>query len=441
LKLAIVGTGYVGLVTGVTLAEIGHHVTCIDIDGAKVEKMKSGISPIYEPGLSELMKKNIAAGRLAFTCNHEEGFNEADVIYIAVGTPENEDGSANLSYVEDVATTIALTAKKDTIVVTKSTVPVGTNDRLLQIIDHNKLYHINIEVVSNPEFLREGSAIHDSFYGDRIVIGSNSEEAAKIAEEVNRPLGIPIYKTDIRSAEMIKYASNAFLATKISFINEIANICEKVGADVEQVAFGMGLDKRIGPDFLKAGIGYGGSCFPKDTNALIQIAGNVEYDFELLKGVVYVNKKQQRILLDKLFERVGDVVGKKIAVLGLAFKPNTDDMREAPSIFIVNELVKAGANVYAYDPIAVENAKNWLDDATVYVENIEQAVQNAAAALILTDWQEIVNMDIAIFNRMQKAIVMDGRNCFSLDAIAAYPIEYHSIGRTILYPIKQKVYY
>ena len=441
MKLAIVGTGYVGLVTGVTLAEIGHHVTCIDIDGAKVEKMKSGISHIYEPGLSELMKKNIAAGRLAFTCNHEEGFNEADVIYIAVGTPENEDGSANLSYVEDVATTIALTAKKDTIVVTKSTVPVGTNDRLLQIIDHNKLYHINIEVVSNPEFLREGSAIHDSFYGDRIVIGSNSEEAAKIAEEVNRPLGIPIYKTDIRSAEMIKYASNAFLATKISFINEIANICEKVGADVEQVAFGMGLDKRIGPDFLKAGIGYGGSCFPKDTNALIQIAGNVEYDFELLKGVVYVNKKQQRILLDKLFERVGDVVGKKIAVLGLAFKPNTDDMREAPSIFIVNELVKAGANVYAYDPIAVENAKNWLDDATVYVENIEQAVQNAAAALILTDWQEIVNMDIAIFNRMQKAIVMDGRNCFSLDAIAAYPIEYHSIGRTILYPIKQKVYY
>ena len=441
MKLAIAGTGYVGLVTGVTLAEIGHHVTCIDIDRAKVEKMKRGISPIYEPGLSELMKKNIAAGRLAFTCNHEEGFNEADVIYIAVGTPENEDGSANLSYVEDVATTIALTAKKDTIVVTKSTVPVGTNDRLLQIIDHNKLYHINIEVVSNPEFLREGSAIFDSFYGDRIVIGSNSEEAAKIVEEVNRPLGIPIYKTDIRSAEMIKYASNAFLATKISFINEIANICEKVGADVEQVAFGMGLDKRIGPDFLKAGIGYGGSCFPKDTNALIQIAGNVEYDFELLKGVVNVNKKQQRMLLDKLFERVGDVVGKKIAVLGLAFKPNTDDMREAPSIFIVNELVKAGANVYAYDPIAVENAKNWLDDSTVYVENIEQAVQNAAAALILTDWQEIVNMDIAIFNMMQKAIVMDGRNCFSLDAIGAYPIEYHSIGRTILYPIKQKVYY
>ena len=225
MKLAVVGTGYVGLVTGVTLSEIGHHVTCIDIDEAKIEIMRNGISPIYEPGLSELMRKNIEAGRLSFTSNHEDGFHEADVIYIAVGTPENEDGSANLTYVENVATTIALTAKQDTIVVTKSTVPVGTNDRLLQIIDHNKLYHINIEIVSNPEFLKEGSAIYDSFHGDRIVIGTNSEKVAKVIEEVNRPFGVPVYKTDIRSAEMIKYAFNAFLATKASFINGIANIC------------------------------------------------------------------------------------------------------------------------------------------------------------------------------------------------------------------------
>lgn len=434
MKLAVVGTGYVGLVTGVTLSEIGHHVTCIDIDDAKVEKMRHGISPIYEPGLSELMSQNIEAGRLSFSSNHEEGFHEADVIYIAVGTPENEDGSANLTYVENVATTIALTAKKDTIVVTKSTVPVGTNDRLRQIIDHNKLYHINIEIVSNPEFLKEGSAIYDAFHGDRIVIGTNSEKAAKVMEEVNRPFGIPVYKTDIRSAEMIKYASNAFLATKISFINEIANICERVGADVEQVSLGMGLDKRIGPEFLKAGIGYGGSCFPKDTKALIQIAGNVEYDFELLKGVVNVNKKQQRIVLDKLYERVGDVAGKKIAVLGLAFKPNTDDMREAPSIPIVNELVKAGAIVYAYDPIAVENAKKMLGNAIVYTEDIAKALEHAEAALILTDWNEIKDVDLAIFKSMKRPLIFDGRNSFCINKMEELCYEYFSIGRKALKP-------
>lgn len=429
LKLAVVGTGYVGLVTGITLSEIGHHVTCIDIDEAKVAIMRNGISPIYEPGLSELMTKNMQAGRLSFTSSYEEGFHEADVIYIAVGTPENEDGSANLTYVENVATTIALTAKKDTIVVTKSTVPVGTNDRLRQIINHNKLYHINIEIVSNPEFLKEGSAIYDSFNGDRIVIGASSERAAKMIEEVNRPFGIPVYKTDIRSAEMIKYSSNAFLATKISFINEIANICERVGADVEQVALGMGLDKRIGPEFLKAGIGYGGSCFPKDTKALIQIAGNVEYDFELLKGVVNVNKKQQRILLDKLYERVGDVAGKKIGILGLAFKPNTDDMREAPSILIVNELVKAGAIVYAYDPIAVENARKMLGDVIVYTEDIAQAIENAHATLILTDWDEIKNVDLAIFKSMKTSLIFDGRNSFCINEMEELDCEYFSIGR------------
>ena len=439
MKLGVVGTGYVGLVTGVTLAEIGHNVICIDIDKEKIKKMKRGISPIYEPGIEELMGKNIGNGRLKFTSNYEEGFDGADVIYIAVGTPENEDGSANLKYVENVATTIALTAKKDTIVVTKSTVPVGTNDRLQQIINRNKLYHIKIEVVSNPEFLKEGSAIYDAFHGDRIVIGTNSEKAAKIMEEVNRPFGITVYKTDIRSAEMIKYASNAFLATKISFINEIANICERVEADVEQVAVGMGLDKRIGPEFLKAGIGYGGSCFPKDTKALIQIAGNVEYEFELLKGVVNVNKKQQRIVLDKLYERIGNVAGKKIAVLGLAFKPNTDDMREAPSIFIINELVRTGAIVYAYDPIAVENARKMLNNGVLYTEDIVKAIENAHAALILTDWDEIKSVDLTIFKSMEQPLIIDGRNCFELNH--AHQIEYHSIGRPVLNLTTDKVCY
>lgn len=434
MKVAVVGTGYVGLVTGVTLSEIGHHVTCVDIDEVKVDKMKKGISPIYEPNLSELMNKNIGAGRLNFTTNYEEGFSNAQVIYIAVGTPENDDGSANLQYVEQVATTIALTAKQDTIVVTKSTVPVGTNDRLQRIIDCTKLYHISIEVVSNPEFLREGSAILDTFQGDRIVIGAKSEKAANIVAEVNRPLNIPVYTTDIRSAEMIKYASNAFLATKISFINEIANICERVGADVEKVAVGMGLDKRIGPGFLKAGIGYGGSCFPKDTKALIQIAGNVEYDFEVLKGVVNVNKKQQRKVLSFLYEQLPRVQDKKIAVLGLAFKPKTDDMREAPSIPIINELIKAGAIIYAYDPIAEENARKYLDSSVHYVEKIESAIEQADAVLILTELDEILNINLSIFYRMNYPLIIDGRNCFEINQLEQFQYEYYSIGRSTLKP-------
>lgn len=436
LELAVVGAGYVGLVTSVCLSEIGHHVTCIELDKSKVDKLKKGISPIYEPGLTELMMKNVNLGRLSFTTNYLEGFKNKDVIYIAVGTPENEDGSANLSYVDDVAKIIAKNVKRDAIVVTKSTVPVGTNNRIQTIINNHKPSYISIEVVSNPEFLREGSAIYDSFHGDRIVIGTNSEKAAKLIEEINKPFNIPIYITDIRSAEMIKYASNAFLATKISFINEIANICERVDADVEQVAYGMGLDHRIGSHFLNAGIGYGGSCFPKDTKALIQIAGNVAYDFELLQGVVNVNKKQQRILLDKLYDRFGNLKRKKIALLGLAFKPNTDDMREAPSISISSELVKAGAIVYAYDPIAIDNAKQILDSSIHFVYNIEQAIGGADAALILTEWDEIKNMDFNLINTMKYPLLIDGRNCIKLKDIKPYQIEYHSIGRSSVKNIK-----
>ncbi|KAB7671734.1 UDP-glucose dehydrogenase family protein [Bacillus sp. B1-b2] len=429
MNITVVGTGYVGLVTGVSLSQIGHSVTCVDIDKEKVEKMKSGISPIYEPGLSELMKENLDNNRLLFTTNHHEAFLKADLIYIAVGTPENEDGSANLKYIEEVAYSIAENIVRNTIVVTKSTVPVGTNRKIKEIILQNLIHDVQVEIVSNPEFLKEGTAIYDSFHGDRIVIGTDNEKAASIMEKVNEPFGIPVFKTSIESAEMIKYASNAFLATKISFINEISNICERVQANIEEVAIGMGLDTRIGSQFLKAGIGYGGSCFPKDTKALIQIAGNVYYDFELLKGVVNVNKKQQVLLMDKLRQVYPNVKGLKIGILGLAFKPNTDDMREAPSLRIVKDLLEGGAEVYAYDPIAMENAKELLPPKVVYVDSIVEAIQPCDVVLILTEWDEIKLMDVSLFHKMKDPIVIDGRNCFSLELMRDSDIEYYSIGR------------
>lgn len=429
MNIAVVGTGYVGLVTGVSLSEIGHKVTCIDIDQSKVEKMRQGFSPIYEPGLSELMKKNIADDRLFFTTDHQQGFKEADVIYIAVGTPENSDGSANLMFIEQVAKDIAHNINQDTIVVTKSTVPVGTNAKIKQIIEEELINKVKVDIVSNPEFLKEGSAIYDSFNGDRIVIGAENDEASAVIEKVNEPFGVPVYKTDIKSAEMIKYASNAFLATKISFINEISNICELLGANIEDVAKGMGLDQRIGSQFLKAGIGYGGSCFPKDTKALIQIAGNVNYDFELLKGVVNVNKKQQGLLIQKLFDRMPSIKGKRIAVLGLAFKPNTDDMREAASIIITDELIKQGAEVVAYDPIATKNAKSVLKAEVTYTSSPEEAINNSDAVLIVTEWDEIKGINPEAFKTMIYPLVIDGRNCFNLDEMKNHFIEYHSVGR------------
>ncbi|QTC40414.1 UDP-glucose/GDP-mannose dehydrogenase family protein [Bacillus sp. V3] len=430
MNIAVVGTGYVGLVTGTCLSEIGHNVICIDIDKAKIEKMKKGISPIFEPGLDELMKKNIAAERLHFTDNHGEAFQIADVIYIAVGTPEKEDGSANLSFVKQVAIDIASEITKDVIVVTKSTVPVGTNHWIKETIDGHLKQAVNVEVVSNPEFLREGAAIYDSFNGDRIVVGSDNPKAADVIEEINKPYGIPVFKTDIRSAEMIKYAANAFLATKISFINEISNICERVEANVEDVAVGMGMDNRIGSQFLNAGIGYGGSCFPKDTKALVQIAGNVEYDFELLKGVIEVNKKQQRILLNKLHDRFEDLVGKSIAVLGLAFKPNTDDMREAASIPITNYLIKEGANVKAFDPVAMDQAKKVLNADVAYAETVKEALEGTDAVLILTEWAEIKELSLEVYESVMKTpVIFDGRNCYDIDVVENTNIEYYSMGR------------
>ncbi|MDJ0332635.1 UDP-glucose/GDP-mannose dehydrogenase family protein [Planococcus sp. S3-L1] len=431
MKIAVIGTGYVGLVTGVSLAEIGHRVSCIDVNEEKVAKMQQGISPIYEPGLSELMTKNINERRLSFTSNHREGIQQADVIYIAVGTPEKSDGSADLSFVVQAAHNIVDCINHNVIVVIKSTVPVGTNNMISEIMQCHLTSDIEVEVVSNPEFLKEGSAIYDSFHGDRIVIGANSERAASLIEQINQPFQVPVFKTDIKSAEMIKYASNAFLATKISFINEISNICELLGADIENVSNGMGMDKRIGSQFLKAGIGYGGSCFPKDTKALIQIAGNVEYEFELLKGVVNVNKKQQGILIGKLNDCLPNILGKKIAVLGLAFKPNTDDLRESASILVTTELIKQGAEVVAYDPIAMTNAKSILDPLVQYAVSIEEAIENSDAALILTDWDEFKNVDLAVFKKMKKPLVIDGRNCFSVKEMERNGIDYYSIGRSV----------
>jgi UDPglucose 6-dehydrogenase len=430
-KIAVVGTGYVGLVTGVCLSEIGHDVTCVDVDEHKVQKMREGISPIYEPGLNELMKKNIENGRLHFTTSHKEAFVGTEVIYIAVGTPQKEDGSADLRFVKQVAIDIAENIENDgVIVVTKSTVPVGTNYKVRDWIKAHLKKELSFDVVSNPEFLREGSAIQDMFHGDRIVIGADNERAASIIEEINKPFGIPIFKTDIRSAEMIKYASNAFLATKISFINEISNICEKLGANVEDVAYGMGLDSRIGSQFLRAGIGYGGSCFPKDTKALVQIAGNVDHKFELLEAVINVNNNQQIKLVEKARERFNSLKGKKIAMLGLAFKSNTDDMREAASIVIAEELVKEGAFVIAYDPIAIENAKRIIGNKITYADSVETALQDADIAFIVTEWEEFKNLPLDLFEKLMKTpIVFDGRNCYDLEEIKKYNIDYYSIGR------------
>ena len=385
MKITVAGTGYVGLVTGVSLSEIGHEVICFDIDTGKVQNMKKGLSPIFEPGLEVLMSKNLEAGHLHFTSDAATAFKGCEVVFIAVGTPKRKDGSADLSAVEKIAMDLALNIANHVIIVIKSTVPVGTNEKIRDIVQQNLRSDVRFEMAANPEFLREGSAVQDTFYGDRIVIGTDQERTANVMENLYRPLGIPVFKTGIREAEMIKYASNAYLATKISFVNEIANLCDKVGANVGKVAAGMGLDKRIGPHFLKAGIGYGGSCFPKDTNALVQIAGNYRHDFELLKAVIKVNQQQQTLLVSKVAERLGDLKGKKLALLGLTFKPNTDDMRESPSIPISSMLLDKGAIVYGYDPIGFDKAKQCMDPRVRFAPTIESALKDADGALILTE--------------------------------------------------------
>ncbi|MED4044785.1 UDP-glucose/GDP-mannose dehydrogenase family protein, partial [Priestia aryabhattai] len=421
-----------GLVTGVCLAEVNHSVVCVDTNQNKIDLMKDGVSPIYEPGLEEMMGANYKKGNLDFTTDHHQAFKDADAIFIAVGTPQKSDGTADLQYVESVAKSIAANVEKDTLVITKSTVPVGTNKFIKNIIDENLTQDIKISIASNPEFLREGSAISDTFCADRIVVGVEDERSFSLLKEIYRPFkNTPIYKTDVASAEMIKYASNAFLATKISFINEISNICEKLGANVIDVARGMGMDNRIGLSFLNAGIGYGGSCFPKDTHALVQIAGGVEHDFKLLKSVIEVNNNQQRVLIDKIKKRFNnDLAGKKVAMLGLAFKPNTDDMREAASIVIANELLELGMSIKAYDPVAISTAKEYMPNQVQYCDSITQTLEESDFAVILTEWDEFKSMDFSIIRDYLKLpILFDGRNCFELSDLQNQNIEYHSIGR------------
>ena len=431
MKIAVLGTGYVGLSTGVCLSEIGHNVICIDTDEQKIISLRQGISPIYEPGLENLLIQNAAAGRLRFTTSHREALNGAEIIIIAVGTPQMEDGGADLSYIVQAAKDIAANLVQSSVVVIKSTVPVGTNDFIKSIIEEHCNDNVTFNMVSNPEFLRQGSAVMDTMQADRIIIGSENDEAAKKVQEMYRPLNVPFILTSIRSAEMIKYASNAFLATKISFINEVANLCGVVGADVKDVAKGMGKDKRIGEAFLQPGIGYGGSCFPKDVKALLHTANLNGVHFSLLKETVAINDFQQELLVTKAVNRLGDLKGKKVAMLGLAFKPETDDMREAPSIKIARSLTKLGAEVVAYDPVAVDNAKNILGDTIRFASTVREAAVNADAVFIVTEWKEFRLLDLkTLMTTMRRPIVFDGRNCLEEDRIrACKKIEYYPIGR------------
>jgi UDPglucose 6-dehydrogenase len=429
MKITVLGTGYVGLSTGVCLSQIGHHVTCMDIMEQKIEQLRKGISPIYEPGLEQLLASNMAAGRLHFTTSLSKALAEAEIIVIAVGTPQGDDGAADLSYLVQAAKDISPYLTPQTIIVIKSTVPVGTNDIIGNLIEDHCGF--KVKMVSNPEFLRQGSAIEDTMKADRIIIGSEDAEAAGKIDEMYRPLNVPVLLTSTRSAEMIKYASNAFLATKISYINEIANLCEAVGADVTDVARGMGKDKRIGEAFLNAGIGYGGSCFPKDVKALLHTAGVNGVKFPLLQETIAINEYQRELLVTKALKRFGGLKGKKIAMLGLAFKPETDDMREAPSIPIAHALTKLGANVVAYDPVATQNARRIIGETIKYAGSIDEAVFEADAVLIVTEWNEIKNIDIAVMaGKMKETIIFDGRNCLPEEKIRnCVSVEYYPIGK------------
>lgn len=430
-NITVIGTGYVGLVSGSCFAEVGNRVICCDVDERKISMLQSGVVPIYEPGLEDMVARNKEQGRLHFTTDVGAAIEASDIVYIAVGTPMSETGEADMRYVMSAAKKIGEHLNGYKIIVNKSTVPVGTGELVREVVQANKMAPwATFDVVSNPEFLREGSALSDCMNMDRAVIGSDSPEAADVIAELHAPFNTRVFKTDLESAEMIKYAANTFLATKISFINAIANICERVGANVSDVAEGMGMDSRIGGKFLQAGIGYGGSCFPKDTYALAHIADKSGYEFELLKSVIRTNQKQRMLVVDKLREALGSLSGKRIAVLGLAFKPNTDDMREAPSLTIVPELLRAGASIRAYDPIAADAASRLLSDEVMYADSVEAAVVGCDACVILTEWSDVVGMSLAqVRTLLAKPIIIDGRNCFSLDEMEREGFVYHSIGR------------
>lgn len=430
MEIIVAGTGYVGLVTGACLSELGHNVTCVDIDREKVEKMKAGISPIYEPGLDELLFKNHNDGRLNFTIDYANAYKKADVVFIGVGTPEREDGSANLDYIFAVSKQIAENIEKDCLVVVKSTVPIGTNDKVEEYLKENLTKDINVEVASNPEFLAQGTAIKDTLHASRIVIGVESKRAEEVLREVYERFNQPIVVMNRRSAEMVKYASNDFLALKISFMNEIANFCEIVGADIEHVAKGMSFDPRIGDKFLKAGLGYGGSCFPKDTKALHWLANDNGYELKTIKATIEVNQNQKYKMFRKAKDRFNTLKGKRVAILGLTFKPGTDDLREAPSIPNVRRLLDEGAEIIAYDPVGEENFKKLYPDEINYVKDPREAIKNADMVFIFTEWNEIKEIKFKEYSElMDYPVIFDGRNCYDLKDAEDSNVEYYSVGR------------
>ena len=433
MNISVIGVGYVGLVTGACFAEFGLNVTCCDKDTEKIDSLNKGEIPIYEPGLEELVRKNTKEGRLHFTTDLAECVKGSLVVFIAVGTPAKDDGSADLTYIKEAARVIAKNMDGYKVIVTKSTVPVGTGKLVSEIIENNQVEKGCFDVVSNPEFLREGSALEDFMRPNRVVLGTNSPQAVAILKDLYRPLFLieaPFVITNVETAEMIKYASNAFLATKISFINEMANLCEKVGADVHVVAKGMGLDHRIGPKFLHPGPGYGGSCFPKDTLALAQVSKENDYRFELVEATIKVNEKQKVLMLEKIKKGTGNVKGQKIAVWGITFKPNTDDMRDAPSLDIINGLVKEGASITVFDPAGIEEAKNFLDSSVEYSDNMYEAMTGCDALVIITEWNQFRNPDFEKLKKLlKKPLIIDLRNVYDPGKMKKLGFQYICVGR------------
>ena len=439
MKIAVVGTGYVGLVTGTCFSEMGVHVTCVDVDERKIEALKSGVIPIYEPGLETLVHKNSKSGRLLFTTRLEDVINEVDIIFSAVGTPPDEDGSADLRYVLDVAKTIGQHLNHYIVVVTKSTVPVGTARKVKAVIQEQldaRGVNIEFDVASNPEFLKEGNAIKDFMSPDRVVVGVESERARKLMARLYKPFMIVsdrLIFTDIPSAEMIKYAANSMLATRISFMNDIANLCELVGADVNMVRKGIGSDTRIGKKFLYAGCGYGGSCFPKDVKALIKTAADLGYNMRVLQAVEEVNAEQKLILFHKLVNYYGDISqlkGKTVGLWGLAFKPETDDMREAPSLVLIDLLLKAGVHVKVYDPVAMDECRRRIGDSVTYAQNRYDAAEGCDALMLVTEWKEFRMPNAkTLLQKMKGRLILDGRNILDSEELQQAGFEYHCIGR------------
>jgi UDPglucose 6-dehydrogenase len=435
MNICVVGTGYVGLVTGAVFADLGNDVICVDNDAAKIAELLAGRMPIYEPGLEEMVARNLADERLAFTTDLTAAVRRSVIVFITVGTPPKANGQADLTAVESVASGIGRALERYPVVVNKSTVPVGTGEFVREVIERHQATPVPFDVVSNPEFLREGSAIEDTLRPDRIVIGAPTQQVAMSLLELYAPLERPMIITDVPSAEMIKYASNAFLSTKISFINAIANVCELAGADVSQVMKGMGMDARIGSAFLSAGLGFGGSCFPKDTDSLVHTAASLGYEFGLLQQVVEINRERAGHFVDMIAKALSPLDGRVVAVLGLAFKANTDDMREAKSAEVIHGLLERGALVRAYDPVAMPNARRTLPDTVVYCESPYEAAAGADAVALVTEWNEFKFLNLErLRSVMQRPVIFDGRNLWTPDRMRRLGFEYHSIGRKPVLP-------